>query len=78
VGLKLNWIHQLPAYADYVNLVGDNADSINGNTGTLIDTIIEVSLEVNVEKTYVFVLSPECRSKSGHQNSKHRLKMYRI
>jgi hypothetical protein len=28
VGLKLNWTHQLLAYADYVNLPGDNIDAI--------------------------------------------------
>jgi hypothetical protein len=28
VGLKLNGTHQLLAYADYVNLLGDNIDTI--------------------------------------------------
>jgi hypothetical protein len=37
VGLKLNGIHQLLAYADDVNLLGDNIDTINKNTDTLID-----------------------------------------
>jgi hypothetical protein len=37
VGLKLNGTHQLLAYADNVNLLEDNIDTINGNTGTLID-----------------------------------------
>jgi hypothetical protein len=56
VGLKLNGARQLLAYADDVNLLGDNIDTINRNTETLIDASKEVGLEVNVEKTkYVLV-----------------------
>jgi hypothetical protein len=51
VRLKLNGIHQLLAYADDVNLVGDNIDTINKITRTLIDPSKEVGLEVNVDKT---------------------------
>jgi hypothetical protein len=50
-GLKLNGTHQLLAYGDDVNLLGDNIDTINKNTETLIDASKEVGLEVNVEKT---------------------------
>jgi hypothetical protein len=35
VGLKLNGTHQLLAYADDVNLLGDNVDAIKKNTETL-------------------------------------------
>jgi sorting nexin-29 len=51
VGLKLNGTHQLLAYADDVNLLGDNIDTINRNTETLIDASEVVGLEVNIEKT---------------------------
>jgi hypothetical protein len=51
VGLKLNGTHQLQAYADNVNLLGDSIDTIKKNTGTLIDASREVGLEINVEKT---------------------------
>jgi hypothetical protein len=39
VGLKLNRTHQLLDYADDVNLLGDNIDTIKKNTETLIDAI---------------------------------------
>jgi hypothetical protein len=32
VGLKLNWTHQLLVYADVVNLLGKNLDTIKKNT----------------------------------------------
>jgi hypothetical protein len=51
VELKLNGTHQLLAYADDVNLLGDNIDTIYKNTETLIDDIKEVGLEVNIQKT---------------------------
>jgi hypothetical protein len=47
VGLKLNWTHQFLAYADDVNLLGDNINAINKNTETLIDASKEVGLERN-------------------------------
>jgi hypothetical protein len=49
VGLKLKATHQLLAYADDVNLLGDNIDTIKKNTETLIDASKEVGLEINVE-----------------------------
>jgi hypothetical protein len=51
VGLELNVTHQLLAYADDANLLGDNIETINKNTETLIDGSKEVGLRVNVEKT---------------------------
>jgi retron-type reverse transcriptase len=51
VGLKLNETHQLLAYADDVNLLGDNVDTTKKNTETLIDASKEVGLEIKVEKT---------------------------
>jgi hypothetical protein len=57
VGLKLNGTHQLLFYADDVNLLGDNIDTVKKNTETLIDTIKEIGLEVNTEKTKYMLLS---------------------
>jgi hypothetical protein len=51
VGLKLNGTHQLLAYADDMNLLGDIIDTIKKNAETLNDASKEVGLEINVEKT---------------------------
>jgi hypothetical protein len=59
VGLKLNGTHQLLAYADDVNLLGDNIDTNNKNTQTVIDASKEVGLEVNVEKTKYMLVSQD-------------------
>jgi hypothetical protein len=49
VGLKLNGTHQLLVYANDVNLLKDNIDTIKKNTETLIDASKKVGLEVNAE-----------------------------
>jgi hypothetical protein len=57
VGLKLNGTHQLLAYADDVNLLGDNIDTTKKNTEILIDANKEVGLEINVETTKYILMS---------------------
>jgi hypothetical protein len=42
--LKLNGTHQLLAYADDVNPLRDNVDTIKKNAETLIDAIKEVGI----------------------------------
>jgi hypothetical protein len=57
VRLKLNGTHQLLDYADDVNVLGDNIDTITKNRGTLIDASKEVGLKVNIEKTKYMLVS---------------------
>jgi hypothetical protein len=54
-GLILNGTHQLLAYAD--DIVGENIDTIQRNTKTLLDASKEVGLEVNPEKTKYMLVS---------------------
>jgi hypothetical protein len=65
VGLKLNGTHQLLAYADDVNLLGDNIGIIKRKTETLIDIRKEFALEINVAKTKCLLLS---RNQNASQN----------
>jgi hypothetical protein len=65
MGLKLNGTHQLLSYADVMNLLGNNIDTIKKNTETLIDASKEVGVEINMGKTKYMLLS--C-----HQNARHK------
>jgi hypothetical protein len=64
VGLKLNGTHELLVYADDVNLLGDNIDTIKRNTHTLIDASKESGLEVNTEKSK-YIVTGRCYTTNG-------------
>jgi hypothetical protein len=66
-GLILNGTRQLLAYADDVNVVGENIDTIQKKPKTLLDTSKEVGLEVNPEKTKCMLVSG-CQ-KAGQRQS---------
>jgi hypothetical protein len=69
VVLKCNWAHQLLTYAYDVNLLGGNIDIIKKNTETSIDASRSRNKH-RENSVYFAVSSPECSSKSGHENSK--------
>jgi hypothetical protein len=56
-GLKLNGTHQLMAYADDADLLGNNLHIAGNTPETFIGGSKEVGLEVNVEKTKYRLLS---------------------
>jgi hypothetical protein len=70
-GLILSGTHQLLAYADDVNIVGENIDTIQRNTKVLLDAGKEVGLEVNPEKTKYMLMS-KCQKAGQRQSIKNR------
>ena len=48
-GLKLNGMHQLLAYAYYVNILGGSALTVKENAEALVVTTKEIGLEVNAD-----------------------------
>jgi hypothetical protein len=53
----LDGTHQLSAYVDDANIVGENIDTIKNNTKALLDASKEVGLEVNPQKTKYMLIS---------------------
>jgi hypothetical protein len=65
--LKLKGTQKLLAYADDVNMLGENIDTIKKNTEALLDASKGVGLEVNPEKTkYMLML---CSQNTGQKHS---------
>jgi hypothetical protein len=56
-GLILNGTHQLLAYANDVNIVEENIDTIQKNTKALLDASKDVGPEVKPEKTKYMLVS---------------------
>jgi hypothetical protein len=68
-GFKLNGIPQQLAYADDVNLLGENISTIKKKRGSLLDASGDVGLEViTEEQLYGCVSSPKCKTNSQFTN----------
>jgi hypothetical protein len=64
--LKMNRTHQLFAYADDVNIMGENIDTTMKNTEALLDASKEVGPEVNPEKTKYMLMSRNLKTGQKH------------
>jgi hypothetical protein len=71
VGLELNGTHQLLAYADDTNLLGDSINTIKGNTETLLEASRYIGLgnKCRGDKVYEYVLSSELRTEPEYKDS---------
>ena len=56
-GSKLNGTHQLPAYANDVNILGGSVDTVKKNAEALVAATKETGLEVNAHKTKYMTVS---------------------
>jgi len=61
-GLELNGTYQLLVYADDVNILDDNINTLTKHTEGLLQSGRETGLEINIEKT-------KCKFTSHHQNA---------
>jgi hypothetical protein len=64
--LNLNGTDQLLSYADDVNIVGENIDTMQKNKEALLDAGKEVGLEVNPEKTRYMLRAPYQKAGQRH------------
>ena len=65
-GLKLNSTHQLLAYADDVNILGESVLTVEENAETLVVATKETGLEVNADKTKYMIMSRDQNAGRSH------------
>jgi hypothetical protein len=61
-GLKLNEIHQHLVYADGVNMLGYDINTMKTNEEALTDARRKIGLKVYIRKTKYTLMSPRCRT----------------
>ena len=64
--MKLHGIHQLPVYADNVNILGGSVHTIKENTEALVVVSMETGQEVNADKSKYMVMSRNQNAERSH------------
>ena len=57
IGLELNGKHKLLVYADVVNMLGQNLQTVRKNAEIFIKTSKDICLEINSENTKYMIIS---------------------
>jgi len=65
-GLTLNGTHQLPAYADDVNILGGSVHTVKENEEALVVSTKENGLEVNADRTKYMIMSRDQNAGRRH------------
>jgi len=65
-GMKLNVTHQLLAYADDVNILGESIHTLKENAEALVAATREIGLEVSADKTKYMVMSRDQNAGRNH------------
>jgi hypothetical protein len=64
--LKINGTHQLLAYADDVNRLGESVHAVKENTEALVVATKESGLEVHADKSKHMVMSRDRNAERAH------------